>query len=79
MAEITTTNLERTNLEAHVDLCAERYKQLDSRLTNIEQKVENISETILASKNSLNKVIIGASGTVVSSVVGLIIAIMMKF
>lgn len=79
MSEITTTNLERTNLEAHVDLCAERYKQLDSRLTIIEEKVESISQAILDSKNSLNKVIIGASATVVSSILGLIVTILMKF
>ena len=32
------TNLEKQNLEAHVDLCAERYKNIDQRLQTIEVK-----------------------------------------
>ena len=33
---MSTTSLEKTNLEAHVDLCAERYKQLDLRLCHFQ-------------------------------------------
>ena len=46
MAE-STTSLERTSLEAHVDLCALRYQQLDLRLTNLEKKVDDIHEDIV--------------------------------
>ena len=35
MAENTTTSL-KTNPEAHVDLCAERYNRLETRLEVIE-------------------------------------------
>ena len=41
-----TTNLEKTSLEAHVDLCALRYGQLESRLSGIENKVSTLHETI---------------------------------
>lgn len=48
---IQTTQLERENLEAHVDLCAERYRSLeqqvgkiDTRLTNIEKSVTQMRE-----------------------------------
>lgn len=77
--EYHTTNLERTNLEAHVDLCAERYKQLDTRLTIIEKKVSEISKTIQESKDGLSKTIITASATIVTSLLGLIITIITKF
>ena len=30
---MSTTDLEKTNLEAHVDLCSERYKGLHDRLS----------------------------------------------
>jgi hypothetical protein len=40
------TDLERTSLEAHVDLCAMRYSALDERLTNIELKVDKIAQII---------------------------------
>jgi hypothetical protein len=36
VANKTTIDIEKTNLEAHVDLCAQRYESLDKRLTNIE-------------------------------------------
>ena len=43
MAKIVpTTDLEKSSLEAHVDLCALRYGQLDERLTGLEEKVEAI-------------------------------------
>jgi hypothetical protein len=79
MSEYNTTNLERTNLEAHVDLCAERYKQLDTRLTTIETKVSGIAKTIQDSKDGLSQVIITAAGTIVTGLLGLILTIITKF
>jgi len=32
----TATELEKENLEAHVDLCQQRYENLENRLTKIE-------------------------------------------
>ena len=34
------TDLERKSLEAHVDLCAQRYRFLESRLTSLDEKVD---------------------------------------
>ena len=34
-----TTDIEKQNLEAHVELCAERYKQLNEKLETVEAKV----------------------------------------
>ena len=42
----TTTDLEKQSLEAHVDLCAIRYQNLDNRMDKIEKKVEAIHEDI---------------------------------
>lgn len=75
---MATTNLERESLEAHVDLCALRYAQLDGRLTNLEEKVETIHKDILDGQKSLSKVIIGTAGTIIAGVVSIVITIMMK-
>lgn len=75
----STTKLERENLEAHVDLCAQRYNQLDQRLTVLEEKVDRIILTLDKSKSSLANVIITASASTVASVIGLIVTILMKF
>jgi hypothetical protein len=72
-----TTSLERTSLEAHVDLCALRYSQLDLRLTNLEQKVDNIHEDIVAGQNSMTKVIIGTAGTIIAGVLSIVVTILM--
>ena len=63
---MSTTQLERESLEAHVDLCAIRYEALDGRLTNVEKKLDGIAEQMAAGQNSLSKVIIGATGTIVA-------------
>jgi hypothetical protein len=76
MAE-QTTSLERTSLEAHVDLCALRYQQLDLRLTNLEKKVDDIHEDIVAGQKSLTKVIVGTAGTVIAGVLSVVVAVLM--
>ena len=77
MAEQVTTSLERTSLEAHVDLCALRYQQLDLRLTNLEKKVDDIHEDIVSGQKSLTKVIVGTAGTVVAGVLSVVVAVLM--
>jgi len=34
---------ERTSLEAHVDMCELRYKQLDDRMTRVEERIDTIT------------------------------------
>jgi len=72
------TDLERTSLEAHVDLCALRYAQLDGRLTNLEKKVDDMHEDIVEGQKSLTKVVIGTAGTVIAGVLGVVVTILMK-
>lgn len=79
MSIIKTTSLERENLEAHVDLCAERYSHLETRLTLIEGKVDKIQKEILEGNNSMAKVIIGSATSVVVALVTTIATILMKF
>jgi hypothetical protein len=76
---MSTTKLERENLEAHVDLCAERYRQLETRLGTIEYKVNELAVTIQASQTSMTKIMIGTAGTIVAGVLSIIVVILMKF
>ena len=79
MTDIVTTELEKESLEAHVDLCAMRYKQLETRLSTLEVKVDSISKAIAESSNGMKRVLITSTATVVTSIIGLIITILMKF
>jgi hypothetical protein len=70
--------IEKTNLEAHVDLCAQRYESLDNRLTAIEGKFGDLKKLIEDSHSSMTKVIIGTAGTVVSGVLGVLFLLLSK-
>jgi len=74
----STTSLEKQSLEAHVDLCALRYGQLDQRLSSLEEKVDSIHEDILSGQKSMSKVIIGTAGTVIAGVLGVVVTILMR-
>lgn len=74
-----TTSLEKTSLEAHVDLCALRYEQLDNRLTNLEHKVEEIHADIQDGNKSMAKVIITSTGTIIAGLLSTIVVILIKF
>jgi hypothetical protein len=78
MSTALTTDLERQSLEAHVDLCAIRYEQLDKRLTKVEQKLDSISNEMKSANTSLIKVIVGAAGTITSGLLGTIVVMLMK-
>lgn len=78
MATTPTTALEKTSLEAHVDLCALRYLQLDARLSNLEEKVDGIHEDILEGQKSITKVLVGTAGTVIAGVLGIVVTLLMK-
>ena len=45
---LVTTALERTNLEAHVDLCAERYRVLEEKVNNIDKRLDAMAENMYA-------------------------------
>tara|TARA_X000001036_G_scaffold218586_1_gene204556 strand:+ start:475 stop:708 length:234 start_codon:yes stop_codon:yes gene_type:complete len=73
-----TTDLERENLEAHVDLCQQRYENLESRLTKIETKVDSIHKDVVEGQKSMTKVLIGAAGTIVAGLLSTIIVLVMN-
>ena len=44
MAE--TTDIEKKSLEAHVELCAERYNALEQRLNHVDDRISTLSDII---------------------------------
>jgi len=43
---VEPTDIEKKSLEAHVELCAERYNALEQRLDNVDAKMTNLSDLI---------------------------------
>ena len=75
---MSTTELEKQNLEAHVDLCSERYKGLHDRLSAIELRLGKMNEDMLAGQKSSTKTIIATAGTVVAGLLSTVVVILMK-
>ena len=79
MSDLPTTQLEKESLEAHVDLCALRYANLDSRLDKVEGKIDEIHDDIRSGQQSMTKVLIGTAGTIIAGLLSTIIVILMNF
>jgi|TARA_B100000424_G_C22870134_1_gene463358 uncharacterized protein (DUF342 family) len=71
------TQSERKNLEAHVDLCAERYNRLEQRLLALETAMQEMKEMILAESQKSTKIVIGAAATVVGGLLSTLVAVIL--
>lgn len=76
---LKTTDIEKENLESHVELCALRYQTLEYRLATIETKVETLATKIQDSQSSMSKVIIGATATIIAGLLSTVVTVIMKF
>ena len=79
MTDITTIEQESRDLDLHVQLCAQRYAFLESRLESLHVRVDAIAKEIADNKKSLATIIITSTATIVASVIGLLVTILMKF
>ena len=79
---VDTTEIEKKSLEAHVELCAERYKMLELKLESVDDKIVEIHSDISGIATSVSKMAekrndqligwgIGIIGALVSTVVWL--------
>ena len=81
---VEATEIEKKSLEAHVELCAERYNALEDKLTALDTKISTVSSMIKEVKDGVSKISeksndrliswgIGIIGFLVASVIGLIV------
>lgn len=76
---LPTTANEKESLEAHVDLCALRYADLDSRLTKIEAKIDKIEVKLDNFKSEIAWLLIKGSASIIVGLIGIIAAILKYF
>jgi chromosome segregation ATPase len=43
---VEATDIEKKSLEAHVELCAERYSALETRLDDIDERITGLSRVV---------------------------------
>ena len=80
---MAVSRLERENLEAHVDLCAERYRVLEDKLNRLDSKFDKVSnhlseltEDALKEKATTNRLILGAVGTIMAGLISTIVILL---
>jgi hypothetical protein len=80
---VDTTEIEKKSLEAHVELCAERYKMLELKLESVDDKIVQVHTDIAGIATTVSKMAekrndqligwgIGIIGALVSTVVWLL-------
>ena len=81
-----STNIEKTNLEAHVELCAERYEKLENKLETVEKKVGQLETHIIDIKQTLagagdrqSKQLIAIGTAVISVLITGLITVLVHF
>jgi prefoldin subunit 5 len=48
------TNIEKKSLEAHVELCAERYNSLENKLCDLEKRMDTVETHLVDIKTVLS-------------------------
>lgn len=67
-----TTDIEKKSLEAHVELCAERYKLLELKLETVETTVASLKEMIVDLHDMVHKMSEKRNDQVIGWGIGLI-------
>jgi phage shock protein A len=67
-----TTDIEKKSLEAHVELCAERYRLLETKLETLDEKIEGLSASIESIKTAVQSMAEKRNNQLIGWGVGLI-------
>lgn len=52
---VDTTDIEKKSLEAHVELCAERYKMLELKLESVDSRIAELHSDVNIIAATVNK------------------------
>ena len=86
---VEATEIEKKSLEAHVELCAERYNALEDKLSTLDIKINSACTMIKEVKDTVSKMAeksndrlinwgVGLIGFLAACVVGLVVHIVTK-
>lgn len=52
---VDTTNIEKKSLEAHVELCAERYNAMEAKLDDVNAKINRLDVVVCEVRDLVQK------------------------
>lgn len=70
-----TTEIEKKSLEAHVELCAERYKLLETKLESVEEKIITVVTSVEAVKSTVQTMATKNNDRLINWGVGIIVTL----
>ena len=69
---VEATDIEKKSLEAHVELCAERYNALEDRLSTLDSKISSVGSMVKEVKDCVSKLTEKNNDRLISWGVGII-------
>ena len=72
------SDLEKTNLEVHVELCTSRFIRINERQDQIEKTLEKICHELLVNHKSQMKTVIMTAGTVIAGLLSTLVVLLMR-
>jgi hypothetical protein len=66
-----------SDIEVRISLVEQNYVNLEKRMEKVEEKLDQLSETMRSNQHSLVKVIVGSAGTIVTGLLSLIVVILL--
>jgi prefoldin subunit 5 len=67
-----TTDIEKKSLEAHVELCAERYRMLEMKIENVETNVGSVKKVVTEVHEMMQKITDKQTDRLISWGIGII-------
>ena len=78
----TPTDIEKESLEAHVELCAIRYSNLETKLENLEHRMDKLEVHLIGIKDALTNKVEGQDKQTINiflSIGGVILSALLGF
>jgi prefoldin subunit 5 len=69
---VEATAIEKKSLEAHVELCAERYNALEDRLAGLDAKINSVAAMVKEVKDCVNKLSEKSTDRIINWGVGIV-------
>jgi hypothetical protein len=69
---VDTTDIEKKSLEAHVELCAERYRHLEEKLETLDSMLGSVKADVMSVKDMMQKVVNQRNNQLINWGIGII-------
>lgn len=73
---VDTTDIEKKSLEAHVELCAERYKFLETKLESVEEKLTEVVTSVTSVKDAVQTMATKNNDRLINWGIGIIVTLL---